>query len=191
MLGDEPHLSRRRPARIRNQHSLDSLVLREFRLQFRACFVIADDANEDAAAASEAMLRATFPAPPILVSLRWTAMTGAGASGETRDTSPYTNSSSMRSPMQSTVRLEIRCDKASKSNMLPRLVAVLAEPVGGIEVGLHVKCDRLLQRREAAVIACTSQPIGLALGEVLVAAANRFRHVGILDIRLDAERGIG
>jgi hypothetical protein len=36
----------------------------------------------------EAMLRATLPAPPILVSLRWTAMTGAGASGETRDTSP-------------------------------------------------------------------------------------------------------
>jgi hypothetical protein len=36
----------------------------------------------------EAMLRATLPAPPILVSLRWTAMTGAGASGEMRDTSP-------------------------------------------------------------------------------------------------------
>jgi len=29
----------------------------------------------------QAMLRATLPAPPILVSLRWTAMTGAGASG--------------------------------------------------------------------------------------------------------------
>ncbi len=36
----------------------------------------------------EAMLRATLPAPPILVSARWTAMTGAGASGEIRDTSP-------------------------------------------------------------------------------------------------------
>ena len=35
-----------------------------------------------------AMLRATLPAPPTLVSLRWTAMTGAGASGEMRDTSP-------------------------------------------------------------------------------------------------------
>ncbi len=39
-------------------------------------------------APSEAMLRATLPAPPILVSLRCTAMTGAGASGEIRDTSP-------------------------------------------------------------------------------------------------------
>ena len=37
---------------------------------------------------SEAMLRATLPAPPILVSLRLTAITGAGASGEIRDTSP-------------------------------------------------------------------------------------------------------
>ena len=36
----------------------------------------------------EAILRATLPAPPILVSLRCTAMTGAGASGEIRDTSP-------------------------------------------------------------------------------------------------------
>ena len=35
-----------------------------------------------------AMMRATFPAPPILVSERCTAMTGVGASGEIRDTSP-------------------------------------------------------------------------------------------------------
>ena len=40
------------------------------------------------AAPSEAILRATLPAPPILVSLRRAAMTGAGASGEIRDTSP-------------------------------------------------------------------------------------------------------
>ena len=39
-------------------------------------------------APSEATLRATLPAPPILVSLRCTAITGAGASGEIRDTSP-------------------------------------------------------------------------------------------------------
>src|SRR6185437_2511909 len=139
----------------------------------------------------EAILRATLPAPPILVSLRWTAMTGAGASGEIRDTSPYTNSSSMRSPTHSTVRLEIACDKASKSNMLIRLVAASAEPVGGVEVVLHVKRYRLLQRREAAVIASSVQPIDLALGEVLVAAANRLGHVDILDIGLHAERGVG
>ena len=35
-----------------------------------------------------AMLRATLPAPPIVTSLRCTASTGAGASGEMRPTSP-------------------------------------------------------------------------------------------------------
>ena len=36
-------------------------------------------------APSAAMLRATLPAPPIINSLRLTASTGAGASGEMRD----------------------------------------------------------------------------------------------------------
>jgi hypothetical protein len=54
-------------------------------------------------APSAATLRATLPAPPISASWRDTAMTGVEASGEMRDTSPYTNSSSIRSPMQSTV----------------------------------------------------------------------------------------
>ena len=35
-------------------------------------------------APSEATLRATLPAPPIAISLRFTASTGAGASGEMR-----------------------------------------------------------------------------------------------------------
>ena len=39
-------------------------------------------------APSETMLRATLPAPPIMVSLRLAASTGAGASGEMRETSP-------------------------------------------------------------------------------------------------------
>jgi len=39
-------------------------------------------------APSEATLRATFPAPPMAISLRLTASTGAGASGEMRATSP-------------------------------------------------------------------------------------------------------
>ena len=34
------------------------------------------------------MLRATFPAPPTMTSSRVTRITGAGASGEMRDTSP-------------------------------------------------------------------------------------------------------
>ena len=39
-------------------------------------------------APSDAMLRATLPAPPMTDSCRLTASTGAGASGEMRDTSP-------------------------------------------------------------------------------------------------------
>ncbi len=39
-------------------------------------------------APSAAMLRATLPAPPITTSSRPTAITGAGASGEIRSTSP-------------------------------------------------------------------------------------------------------
>ena len=35
-----------------------------------------------------ATLRATLPAPPITIDSRLTAMTGAGASGEMRSTSP-------------------------------------------------------------------------------------------------------
>src|SRR5690349_5278757 len=42
-------------------------------------------------------------------------MTGAGASGEIREISPYTNSSSMRSPTQRTVWPEKPFDKSSKS----------------------------------------------------------------------------
>ena len=34
------------------------------------------------------MLRAMLPAPPIMMSVWLTAITGAGASGEIRDTSP-------------------------------------------------------------------------------------------------------
>src|SRR6476646_701116 len=97
----------------------------------------------------------------------------------------------MRSPTQSTVRLEIACDKASKSNMLIRLVAASAETIGGVEVVLHIERDRVLQRRESAIIAGAAQPIDFALREVLIAVAKRHGHVDILDIRLAAERGIG
>src|SRR5713226_6038782 len=100
----------------------------------------------------------------------------------------------MRSPTQSTVWLPIACDKESKSNIGTRYlsdVAPSAETIGGIEETLHVSLDGVFQRREAAIIAGALQPIDIALGEVLVAAANRFGHVDILDIRSRAERGIG
>src|SRR5439155_24506291 len=52
-------------------------------------------------------------------------------------------------------------------------VARSAETIGGIEEAFDVSLDRVFQRGEAAIIAGALQPIDLALGEVLVAAANR------------------
>jgi len=56
-------------------------LLRKLSLQLAARLIITDQADEDAASASEAILRATLPAPHI-VSLRWTAMTGAALPGK-------------------------------------------------------------------------------------------------------------
>src|SRR5216684_1805303 len=98
----------------------------------------------------------------------------------------------MRSPTHSTVRLEIACDRASKSNIKnSHSVATSAEAVGAVEETLDVHSDGLFQRGEAAIVAGALQPIDLTLGEILVAAANRLRHVDILDIGSRAERGIG
>src|SRR5271154_1381038 len=97
----------------------------------------------------------------------------------------------MRSPTQSTVRLIIRCDRASKSNISIRHVAASAETIGTIEVAFDVKRDRLFQGGESAIVTRPLQPIDLALREVLVAAADGLGRVDILDIRSRAERGIG
>src|SRR5882724_9025594 len=66
-----------------------------------------------------------------------------------------------------------------------------AEAIGAIEVALDVEADRLLQRREAAVITRPREPIDIALGKILVAVADRLGHVDITNIRNCAERGIG
>src|ERR1700676_1826848 len=66
-----------------------------------------------------------------------------------------------------------------------------AEAIGAIEVALDVEADRLLQRREAAVITGPREPIDIALGKILIAVADRWGHVDITNIRSCAERGIG
>src|SRR6185312_9725881 len=101
------------------------------------------------------------------------------------------NSSSMRSPMQSTVRRASACDKASKSNIGARYNLGSAETVGGIEIAFHITLDRLLQRGEAAVVAGAAQPIDFALREVLITVADLLGHVDIADIRLQSECGMG
>src|SRR5262249_2910207 len=98
----------------------------------------------------------------------------------------------MRSPTQSTVFRAIACDRASKSSIVIRYSCLIsAKAIGGVEEAFDIEPNRILERREAAVIARSPQPIDLCLREILVAAANRFGHVDILDIRLGAEGTVG
>src|SRR5438552_1031532 len=98
----------------------------------------------------------------------------------------------MRSPTHRTVWPVIACDRASKSNMFfryPKSPSAIA--IGRIEKAPHIGPDRVFQRREAAIVAGMPQPIGLALGEILIAAPDLFGHVDVLDVRPSAERDIG
>src|SRR5437764_13688116 len=97
----------------------------------------------------------------------------------------------MRPPTHSTVRLAMACDSASKSNIGTRHCCTLTEAIGAIEKVADVALDGLFQRGEAAIVTGPLQPIDLALGEILIAAANRLGHVDILDVRSRPERAIG
>src|SRR5689334_16726090 len=96
----------------------------------------------------------------------------------------------MRSPMHSTVFRAIAWDKASKSNIGTRLVA-LAVGIGCIEEVSHIQRDGILEAGEAAIVAGALQPIRFALREILVAAANSLGHVDKSDIGVRPERRIG
>src|SRR5271166_5205003 len=61
--------------------------------------------------------------------------------------------------------------------------------VGPVEEGIDVAIDRLLERREAGVVACPAQVLDPGLREILVLIAQLRGHVDIFDPRLAAERG--
>jgi len=80
-----------------------------------------------------------------VVSLRWTAMTGAGASGVKCATPRHmTNSSSMRSPTQRRSGLTIAWLRLQKIEHLSRYLS--AKAVGAVEKALHVSAHRVFQR---------------------------------------------
>src|SRR5260370_5544999 len=70
-------------------------------------------------------------------------------------------------------------------------VAPSAETMGAVKKPLDVSLDRFFQGGETAVVTGVLQPIDIALGEVLVAAANLLGHIDILNIGNGAERAIG
>src|SRR5437868_4007696 len=91
--------------------------------------------------------------------------------------------------MQSTVCRENACASVSKSNIFARrLLRRSAEAIGAIEETLYVKINGIFKCRETAIVACTAQPIDLALREILVAAADLLGHVDILDVRRSTQR---
>src|SRR6202030_2804006 len=82
MLGDEAHLARRLPRLVDHKVGNDqSVELAERIGQRQARLIVADQADQNA-------LRATWPPPPIWITLCLTASTAVGASGEMRVTSP-------------------------------------------------------------------------------------------------------
>src|SRR3954452_17959268 len=98
----------------------------------------------------------------------------------------------MRSPMQSTVCRPKACARVSKSNIgTRRLLRRSAEAIGAIEKPFYIKIDGIFQPGEAAIIARAAQPIDLALGKVLVAAADLLGHVDILDVGRSTQRSVG
>src|SRR5215210_3271494 len=65
-----------------------------------------------------------------------------------------------------------------------------AIPVFAIEILRDVAAHRLLQRREARVVARALQISDLGLGKILIAAADRLGHADIVDVRRLANRRI-
>src|SRR5262249_9074878 len=92
---------------------------------------------------------------------------------------------------QSTVLRAIASARASKSNIVPVIRDASSIAIGTIEIALDVETDGLLQRREAALIAGTLQAGDIALGEILMAVADRQGHVGIAQVLRQPQGGIG
>src|SRR5690606_10600091 len=87
----------------------------------------------------------------------------------------------MRSPTHSTV-----C-ALSRGRMSAKLLMSSAVPIGSREEARYVVPHPLLERREAGIEAGAQQVGDRGLREILVASANRLRHVDVLNARLAAE----
>ena len=184
MLGYETHLARRRPRRDRRparSRSASSCASSAF--SFAPASSSPTRPTNRQRAPSEAILRATLPAPPILVSLRCTAITARRrfrrnprhlaidefVEHEVADAQHGLAGHRLATGRQNRTSGLIVCC------MSIGLDGWSAKAIGAVEEIPDVAADRIFQRREAAIISGAQQPIDLALGEVLVAVANRCR----------------
>src|SRR5579863_1896154 len=97
----------------------------------------------------------------------------------------------MTSPTQSTVCCAMALSVSSKSNIPAALCPpenCSAVSVGTIEILRHITPHRVFERRERGLITGAPQINGHSLRKILVAVANRGRHLDILDCRFAAER---
>src|SRR6266540_3178389 len=61
-------------------------------------------------------------------------------------------------------------------------------PVRLIQEQGNIPVHPLLERGEAAVVACPAQIFDLGFGEILILLADRRRHIDVFDLRLSPER---
>src|SRR5690242_7457955 len=79
---------------------------------------------------------------------------------------------------------------ASKSNIVAVESFRSAIRIGVVEEAADVRFYGVLERRKSTIVAGGAQPLGLRLGEVLIAATDFTGHVDVFDVRLLAERGV-
>src|SRR5437016_1170310 len=100
------------------------------------------------------------------------------------------NSSSIRSPMHSTVCCGMAVARASKSNISDRFSSESAIRISGVEKAADIGFYGVLERGKSAIVAGCAQSFGPRFGEILIAAADRVGHLDIFDVRLLAERSV-
>src|SRR3569623_409096 len=95
--------------------------------------------------------------------------------------------------MHKTVWRDIRSDSVSKSNMVHSLSGKPQSTIAirAVEIIFYKRADRILERREAAIISGAAQMLAVGLGEILVAVSDLLGHVDIFDVLFGAECGIG
>ena len=172
MLGDEAHLARRRAGGIGDQHGLDQLLPRQIGLQLRARLVLADQAGKDAARAESGDVARDIAGA---ADIGLAALDGNDGRRRFRRNARHLAIDEFVEHEVADAEHGLTWDRLAQGFKIEHLSTWCpsAKAIGAIEKILHVGLDRVFQRGEAAIISGAQQPIDFALGEVLIAAADR------------------